>query len=194
MTYEEAHKSPLPAAYVTFQFGGNDFNNHQEFTVGDGVQSNGKIRSKRSNGEEYYYNRPLHPNTNYRVFLRAFVTEVFWSTDLSPPKIMQHYNTKDERRIFYLKAQYILNVVVTSRCFHSKLRLCHAPFPHPHPHPLPPLLGSLLWKTSFKIKCFSIECRKAKSIAITTADQKKKKLESQENSKLILPACSSGKY
>ena len=135
MTYEEAHKSPLPAAYVTFQFGGNDFNNHQEFTVGDGVQSNGKIRSKRSNGEEYYYNRPLHPNTNYRVFLRAFVTEVFWSTDLSPPKIMQHYNTKDERRIFYLKAQYILNVVVTSRCFHSKLRLCHAPFPPPHPHP-----------------------------------------------------------
>ena len=135
MTYEEAHKSPLPAAYVTFQFGGNDFNNHQEFTVGDGVQSNGKIRSKRSNGEEYYYNRPLHPNTNYRVFLRAFVTEVFWSTDLSPPKIMQHYNTKDERRIFYLKAQYILNVVVTSRCFHSKSRLCHAPFPPPYPHP-----------------------------------------------------------
>ena len=122
---------------------------------------------------------------------------------------MQHYNTKDERRIFYLKAQYILNVVVTSRCFHSKLRLCHAPFPHPHPLPPPPppsptptptpfphphphphprfqvsnslgckspceLLGSLLWKTSFKIKCFSIECRKAKSIAITTADQKKK--------------------
>ena len=80
---------------------------------------------------------------------------------------MQHYNTKDERRIFYLKAQDILNVVVTSRCFHSKLRLCHAPFPPPRPHPRfqvsnslgckspCELLGSLLWKTSFKIKCFS---------------------------------------
>ena len=77
MTYEEAHKSPVPAAYVTFQFGGNDLNNHQEFTVGDGVQSNSKIRDKRSNGEEYFYNKPLHPNTNYRVFLRAFITEVF---------------------------------------------------------------------------------------------------------------------
>ena len=77
MTYEEAHKSPVPAAYVTFQFAGNDFNNHQEFTVGDGVQSDSKIRKKRSNSEEYYYNKPLHPNTNYRVFLRAFVTEVF---------------------------------------------------------------------------------------------------------------------
>lgn len=77
MTYEEAHKSPLPAAYVTFQFGGDDFYKNQEFTVGDGVHSSSKIRSKSSDAEEYYYNKPLQLNTNYRVFLRAFVSEVF---------------------------------------------------------------------------------------------------------------------
>ena len=76
MTYEEAHKSPVPAAYITFQFGGNDFYNYQEFIVGSGVQSSSKTRSKRSGGEEYYYNKALQPNTNYRVFLRAFVSEV----------------------------------------------------------------------------------------------------------------------
>ncbi|PFX30135.1 Protein sidekick-2 [Stylophora pistillata] len=76
MTYEDAHKSPLPAAYVTFQFGGDDFYKNQEFTVGDGVHSSSKIRSKSSDAEEYYYNKPLQLNTNYRVFLRAFVSEV----------------------------------------------------------------------------------------------------------------------
>ncbi|XP_022783220.1 protein sidekick-2-like isoform X2 [Stylophora pistillata] len=80
MTYEEAHKSPLPAAYVTFQFGGHDFYKYQVFTVGDRVQSSSKIRSKRSNGEENYYNKPLQPNTNYRVFLRAFVSETLYSS------------------------------------------------------------------------------------------------------------------
>ena len=76
MTYEEAHKSPIPAAYVTFQFGGNDFDKYQDFVVGDGAQSNNKTRRKRRDDAEYYYNKPLQPNTNYRVFLRAFVTEV----------------------------------------------------------------------------------------------------------------------
>ena len=76
MTYEEAHKSPIPAAYVTFEFGGNDFDKYQDFVVGDGAQSNNKTRRKRRDDAEYYYNKPLQPNTNYRVFLRAFVTEV----------------------------------------------------------------------------------------------------------------------
>lgn len=79
MTYEEAHETPGPAAYVTFQFGGNDFDKYQEFSVGDGSESNSKTRKKRSqdnNDDESYYNKPLQRSTNYRVFLRAFVTEV----------------------------------------------------------------------------------------------------------------------
>ena len=76
MTYEEAHKSSVPAAYVAFQFKGNSFDKNQEFVIGDGAQSSGKERSKRSSGDQYYYNKPLQLNTNYRVFLRAFLSEV----------------------------------------------------------------------------------------------------------------------
>ena len=79
LTYEEAHESSVPAAYVTFQFGGNDFNKYREFVVGNEARSNSKTRSKRScDDDKQFYNKPLQPNTNYRVFLRAFVTEVFW--------------------------------------------------------------------------------------------------------------------
>ena len=77
MTYEEAHKSTVPAAYVAFQFGENDFDKNREFVVGDGAESSSKERSKRSSGDQFYYNKPLQPNTNYKVFLRAFDSEVF---------------------------------------------------------------------------------------------------------------------
>ena len=77
MTYEEAHKSTVPAAYVAFQFGGNDFDKYREFVVGDGAESSGKERSKRSSGDQFYSNKPLRPNTNYKMFLRAFDSEVF---------------------------------------------------------------------------------------------------------------------
>ena len=77
MTYEEAHKSTVPAAYVAFQFGGNDFDKNREFVVGDGAESSSKERNKRSSGDQFYYNKPLQLNTNYKVFLRAFVSEVF---------------------------------------------------------------------------------------------------------------------
>lgn len=83
MTYEEAHETPGPAAYVTFQFVGEDFDKYQEFVVGDGSESNSKTRTKRSQNDNVdgsYYNKPLKRNTNYRVFLRAFVTEVLQST------------------------------------------------------------------------------------------------------------------
>ena len=83
MTYKEAHETPGPAAYVTFQFGGNEFDKYQKFVVGDGSESNSKTRTKRSqddNVDRSYYNKPLQRNTNYRVFLRAFVTEVLQST------------------------------------------------------------------------------------------------------------------
>ena len=77
MTYEEAHKSAIPAAYVAFQFGGNDFDKYREFVVGDGAEPSSKERSKRSSGDHFYYNKPLQLNTNYKVFLRAFDSEVF---------------------------------------------------------------------------------------------------------------------
>lgn len=77
VTYDEAHESLVPAAYVTFQFSGNDFDVYQEFIVGNEAQSNSRTRSKRSCDDyRQYYNKPLQPNTGYRVFLRAFVTEV----------------------------------------------------------------------------------------------------------------------
>ncbi|XP_066015596.1 protein sidekick-1-like isoform X3 [Pocillopora verrucosa] len=78
MTYEEAHKSTVPAAYVAFQFGGNDFDNNRDFVVGDGAESSSKERSKRSSGDQFYYNKPLQPNTNYKVFLRAFYSETVY--------------------------------------------------------------------------------------------------------------------
>lgn len=76
MTYEEAHRSPTPAAYVTFQFGGQDFDKYQEFVVGNKAKSSSTTRTKRSDDPQEYENKPLQPNTNYRVFLRAFVSEV----------------------------------------------------------------------------------------------------------------------
>ena len=54
MTYEEAHKSAVPAAYVAFQFGGNDFDKNREFVVGDGAESSRKERSKRRSGDQFY--------------------------------------------------------------------------------------------------------------------------------------------
>ena len=82
LTYEEAHQSPIPAAYVTFQFGGNDFDKYQEFVVGNKAKSSRRTRKKRNSGVREYENKPLQPNTNYRVFLRSFVTEVFYTQSL----------------------------------------------------------------------------------------------------------------
>ena len=76
MTYEEAHKSLVPAAYVTFQFRGQDFDAFREFVVGDGENSSSKTRNRRSSDGEVFLNKPLQPNTNYRVFLRAFIEKV----------------------------------------------------------------------------------------------------------------------
>ena len=80
MTYEEAHKSPVPAAYVTFQFRGQDFDVFREFVVGDGRHSSSKPRNRRGSDGEVFLNKPLQPNTNYRVFLRAFIEKVQWRT------------------------------------------------------------------------------------------------------------------
>ena len=76
MTYEEAHKSPVPAAYVTFQFRGQDFDVFRKFVVGDGRHSSSKPRNRRGSDGEVFLNKPLQPNTNYRVFLRAFIEKV----------------------------------------------------------------------------------------------------------------------
>ena len=76
MTYEEAHKSPVPAAYVTFQFRGQDFGAFREFVVGDGGHSSSKTRNKRSSDGEVFLNKPLKPNTNYRMFISAFIEKV----------------------------------------------------------------------------------------------------------------------
>jgi len=74
LTYEEAHWSLIPAAYVSFEFAGDDFDKYQKFVLGR------RTRKKRSSDVKEYENKPLQPNTNYRVFLRAFVTEVLYPT------------------------------------------------------------------------------------------------------------------
>ena len=74
--YEKAHKSLVPAAYVTFQFIGQNFDTFREFVVGDGGHSSGKTRNRKSSDGQVFINKPLQPNTNYRVFLRAFIEEV----------------------------------------------------------------------------------------------------------------------
>ena len=70
LTHEEAHRSPIPAAYVSFEFAGNEFDKYQKFGLGS------RTRKKRSSDVKEFENKPLQPNTNYRVFLRAFVTKV----------------------------------------------------------------------------------------------------------------------
>ena len=80
MTYEEAHKSPVPAAYVTFQFRRQDFDAFREFVVGDGGHPSSKTRNKRSCDGEVFLNKPLKPNTNYRMFISAFIEKVKWQT------------------------------------------------------------------------------------------------------------------
>ena len=76
MTYEEAHEFLVPAAYVTFQFRGQDFDAFREFVVGGGENSSSKTRNRRGSDGEVFLNKPLQPNTNYRVFLRAFIEKV----------------------------------------------------------------------------------------------------------------------
>ncbi|XP_078378064.1 uncharacterized protein LOC144661241 [Oculina patagonica] len=90
LTYEDAHASPISTAYVTFQFGGNDFDMYQEFVIGNGALSN------NNGSEKEYHNKPLQPSTNYRVFLRAFVKKnVYISTNFVkvetkvPPTIIE---------------------------------------------------------------------------------------------------------
>ena len=71
VSYEDAHRSKRPVSYVAFQFKGNDFHKYRIFTLGNGERPN---REKRQ--VEDYYNGPLHPNTEYRPFTRAFTTHV----------------------------------------------------------------------------------------------------------------------
>ena len=100
MTYEEAHRSPTPAAYVTFQFGGKDFDKYQEFVVGNEAKSSSTTRTKRRVDPLEYENKPLQPNTNYRAFLRAFVSEVF-----HPPASI--YGVKSWLFIFLIPLFYL---------------------------------------------------------------------------------------
>jgi len=117
VTYDEAHKSLVPAAYVTFQFSGNDFDVYQEFSVGNEAQSNSRTRSKRSCDDyKQYYNKPLQPNTNYRVFLRAFVTEVLYiSSNFVEIKIKEKPAVKKlpEKSIFSVGELVLLTCEVT---------------------------------------------------------------------------------
>ncbi|XP_066015791.1 hemicentin-1-like isoform X2 [Pocillopora verrucosa] len=116
MTYEEVHKSPVPAAYVTFQFRGQDFDVFRKFVVGDGRHSSSKPRNRRGSDGEVFLNKPLQPNTNYRVFLRAFIEKmVYFSSNFVTIEIKGEPAVKDlpERTIFQVGDVVVLTCEAT---------------------------------------------------------------------------------
>ena len=106
MTYEEAHRSPTPAAYVTFQFGGQEFDKYQEFVVGNKAKSSSTTRKKRSVDPQEYENKPLQPNTNYRVFLRAFVSEVLYPPASLCAGLKMAFAFSKSRNVFKIRHRY----------------------------------------------------------------------------------------
>ena len=74
VSYEEAHESKKPAVYVAFQFKGSEYQKYRRFTVGGKEKSDNSHRDQREVKE--YYNGPLEPETDYRIFSRAFTSEV----------------------------------------------------------------------------------------------------------------------
>ncbi|CAH3163876.1 unnamed protein product, partial [Pocillopora meandrina] len=116
MTYEEAHKSPVPAAYVTFQFRGQDFDVFRKFVVGDGGHSSGNPRNRRGSDGGVFLNKPLQPNTNYRVFLRAFIEKmVYFSSNFVTIETKGKPAVKDlpERTIFQVGDVVVLTCEAT---------------------------------------------------------------------------------
>ena len=73
VSYEEAHKSNKPAAYIAFGFEGNVFNIHKRFKLGNRQRC---CTRKRRDIAKTFYNGPLEPNTIYKAFTRAFTSEV----------------------------------------------------------------------------------------------------------------------
>ncbi|XP_022800122.1 protein sidekick-1-like [Stylophora pistillata] len=116
MTYEEAHKSSAPAAYVTFQFRAHDFDAFREFVVGDGANSNSETRKRRSINEDDFHNKPLQPNTKYKVFLRAFIDKtVYISSNFVTIETKDKPNVKGlpERTIFRVGDVVVLTCEAT---------------------------------------------------------------------------------
>ena len=74
VSYEEAHESKKPAVYVAFQFKGSEYQKYRRFTVGGEHKSDNSHRDRRE--VKKYYNGPLEPGTDYRIFSRAFTSEV----------------------------------------------------------------------------------------------------------------------
>ena len=71
LPYEDAHVAKTPVSYVAFQFKGDDFNKYRRFILG-----NEKTRNRERRQVVDYYNGPLHPDTQYRAFTRAFTSQV----------------------------------------------------------------------------------------------------------------------
>ncbi|XP_046857058.1 receptor-type tyrosine-protein phosphatase S-like isoform X7 [Xenia sp. Carnegie-2017] len=84
VTYSEAIASAQPTPYIAAVMSRGNFKS--EFTLGDsGNTSLAGTRRRRSNGK-IYYNGPLKPGTNYRIFQRVFLNDEadYYSTDWSP--------------------------------------------------------------------------------------------------------------
>ena len=66
-TYFEAISSTQPFPYIAAVVSQRDFKH--DFTLGDGENT-----TRRSTGESYY-NGPLKPGTNYKIFQRIFIND-----------------------------------------------------------------------------------------------------------------------
>ncbi|XP_046856875.1 uncharacterized protein LOC124450287 [Xenia sp. Carnegie-2017] len=78
VTYSKAISSAQPMPYMAAVVSRRDFK--PNFTLGDG-----ETTTRRSNGENYY-NGPLKPGTNYKIFQCVFINDQgdYYSTDWSP--------------------------------------------------------------------------------------------------------------
>ena len=73
VTYSEAIAATQPTPYIAAVMSRGNFKS--EFTLGDsGNTSLAGTRRRRSNGK-IYYNGPLKPGTNYRIFQRVFLND-----------------------------------------------------------------------------------------------------------------------
>ncbi|XP_046858188.1 uncharacterized protein LOC124451619 isoform X2 [Xenia sp. Carnegie-2017] len=78
VTYSKAISSTQPMPYIAAVVSRRDFK--PNFILGDG-----ETTTRRSNRENYY-NGPLKPGTNYKIFQRVFINDQgdYYSTDWSP--------------------------------------------------------------------------------------------------------------
>ena len=110
-TYEEARKmKPQLVPYIAAEFHARDFDQYENFLVGDGkwskkvsddIVSRRRRRRRRDNSNTEFYNGPLEEKTFYAVFQRAYVKKVS-SRTFYPRKFMSVYEASQQGAVYSL--------------------------------------------------------------------------------------------